>query len=113
MIEQLRPLELAGWLAARQAERPLVLDVRELWEVEAACIAPPAGAELQVIPMHALPARVHEIERGRAIACLCHHGGRSMQVALFLARQGFERLANVAGGIDAWSLECDPGVPRY
>jgi rhodanese-related sulfurtransferase len=44
---------------------------------------------------------------------LCHHGGRSMQVAMFLAQHGFERVANVAGGIDAWSRDVDPSVPRY
>lgn len=113
MVEQLRPLALAERIAQHQAERPLVLDVRETWEVETASIAPPRGAQLQCIPMHALPARVHELEPQRAIACLCHHGGRSMQVALFLPRQGFKRLANVDGGIDAWSLECDRSVPRY
>lgn len=113
MIEQLRPGALAAWAAAQAAARPLVLDVREPWEIQTACITPPDGAELAMIPMRALPARLHELDRSRPIACLCHHGGRSMQVALFLAQQGFEQLANVAGGIDAWSLECDPGMARY
>jgi rhodanese-related sulfurtransferase len=44
---------------------------------------------------------------------LCHHGARSQNVALFLERSGFERVANIAGGINAWSGECDPAVPRY
>jgi rhodanese-related sulfurtransferase len=63
--------------------------------------------------MHTIPARLAELDRARPIAVLCHHGGRSMQVALFLQQQGFDRLANMAGGIDAWALQLDPSVPRY
>jgi rhodanese-related sulfurtransferase len=44
---------------------------------------------------------------------MCHHGARSQRVAMFLAANGFARVANVAGGIDAWSREVDPGVPCY
>ena len=47
------------------------------------------------------------------VACLCHHGARSQRVASFLAAQGFTHVANIAGGIDAWSAERDPRVPRY
>jgi rhodanese-related sulfurtransferase len=47
------------------------------------------------------------------VACLCHHGARSQRVAMFLAQQGFGEVANIAGGIDAWSAERDPSVPRY
>ncbi|HEX7441134.1 MAG TPA: rhodanese-like domain-containing protein, partial [Caldimonas sp.] len=45
--------------------------------------------------------------------CICHHGARSAQVVAFLERQGFESVYNLAGGIDAWSLQVDPEVPRY
>jgi rhodanese-related sulfurtransferase len=44
---------------------------------------------------------------------LCHHGVRSQQVAMFLARQGFEHVVNIAGGIDAWSIERDASVAQY
>lgn len=47
------------------------------------------------------------------LAFLCHHGGRSAQAAIYFAQQGFSDLYNVVGGIDAWSLEVDPAVPRY
>ena len=47
------------------------------------------------------------------IACLCHHGARSQRVATFLNQNGFDQLANVAGGIVAWSSQHDPSVPRY
>jgi rhodanese-related sulfurtransferase len=69
-------------------------------------------AELRM-PMAQHPARLHELDPDRPVACLCHHGGRSMQVAMFLEQQGFARVANIAGGIDAWSLQVDPTVPRY
>ncbi len=112
MIEQIRPSELSGWLRAHEAARPLVLDVREPWEVRTARIEP-EGAELLLLPMGVLPARLHEIDQRRAVACLCHLGGRSMQVAAYLEHQGFAQVANIAGGIHAWSLECDPRVPIY
>jgi rhodanese-related sulfurtransferase len=63
--------------------------------------------------MNAIPARVNELDRDTPIACLCHHGGRSQQVANFLAQSGFNHLANVAGGIHAWASEVDSSVPRY
>lgn len=111
MITQVRPSEFAGWLQARPAP-PLVLDVREPWEVNAASVRA-EGFELVAIPMHLVPARLAELPQDRPIAVLCHHGGRSMQVAAFLERQGYTDVANIAGGIDAWSLQKDPAVPRY
>ena len=65
------------------------------------------------MPMATVPARMQELPDDAQIVVICHHGGRSMQVAMFLAQHGFERVANVAGGIDAWSLQVDPSVPRY
>ena len=63
--------------------------------------------------MGALPARLDELDPQQPIACLCHHGGRSMQVASYLAACGFAHLANIAGGIDAWAQERDPSIARY
>lgn len=111
MLTQVRPSEFAGWLQAQPTE-PLVLDVREPWEVNVASVQP-EGFELVVIPMNQIPARLAELPQDRPIACLCHHGARSMNVALFLMQQGWSDVANIAGGIDAWSREKDPGVPRY
>jgi len=114
MIDQVRPSELDDWLQAAAAggATPLVLDVREPWELQRASVQP-QGFELAAIPMNEIPGRVAELDPDRPIACLCHHGARSQRVAMFLAQQGFARLANIAGGIDAWSHERDPGVPRY
>ena len=113
MIEQIPPSALPDWLATVTGDQlPLLLDVREPAEWQAASVRP-AGAELLQMPMHTLPARLSELDPDRPVAVLCHHGGRSMQVAMFLAQHGFERVANVAGGIDAWSVQADPTVPRY
>lgn len=111
MVDQVRPSDLNDWLQA-QGGNALVLDVREPWELQTASIAP-QGFELVAIPMNTLPARLQELDPDRPVACLCHHGGRSQRVAMFLEQQGFGRVANIAGGIDAWSRERDPSVPLY
>lgn len=112
MIESLRPAELDDWLKRQQGGRPLVLDVREPWERQTASVAA-QGFELVAIPMGEIPARLQELDPERPVACLCHHGARSMRVAAWLAQQGFAEVANLSGGIEAWSLERDTGVPRY
>jgi rhodanese-related sulfurtransferase len=111
MIEQVRPSELTHWIQSHGADA-VVLDVREHVEVQAASVKP-AGFELVHIPMNEIPGRLGQLDPGRAVAVLCHHGNRSMRVAMFLQAQGFDTLANIAGGIDAWSQELDPSVPRY
>lgn len=111
MVDQVRPSDLNDWLQAQGGDA-LVLDVREPWELQTASIAP-QGFELVAIPMNTIPARLQELDRDRPVACLCHHGGRSQRVAMFLEQQGFGRVANIAGGIDAWSRERDPTVPLY
>jgi len=114
LIDQVRPADFRAWLQSHAggAAPPVVLDVREPWEVQTASVQPD-GFTLVAIPMNQIPARLGELEPDAPIACLCHHGSRSQQVAMFLAQRGFGELANVAGGIDAWSRELDPAVPRY
>jgi rhodanese-related sulfurtransferase len=63
--------------------------------------------------MQTIPARLMELDKSRPIACLCHHGGRSMQVASFLEQQGFQNITNISGGIHAWSNQVDASVPVY
>ena len=111
MIAQVRPADLDAWLAAQGGDG-VVLDVRELPELQAASVRA-QGFDLVAIPMNEIPRRLSELDPERPVACLCHHGARSLRVAMFLAQNGFERVANIAGGIDAWSLERDPSVPRY
>ncbi len=88
------------------------LDVREPWEVAVAAIAAPAAAAL-FIPMREVPARLAELDPAQPVVCICHHGARSAQVVAFLEQKGFESAYNLAGGIDAWSLDVDSGVARY
>jgi rhodanese-related sulfurtransferase len=109
-MQQLYPAQIADW-ASQQAQRPILLDVREGWELQTAS-AKPEGLDLLHMPMQTIPARLHELDKTRPIACLCHHGGRSMQVASFLMQHGFE-VVNVAGGIHAWSAQVDPSIPVY
>jgi rhodanese-related sulfurtransferase len=109
-MQQLYPAQIAEW-ASQQASRPVLLDVREGWEVQTAS-AQAEGLDLVHMPMKSIPARLHELDKTRPIACLCHHGGRSMQVAAFLQQHGFE-VVNVAGGIHAWSAQVDPSIPVY
>jgi rhodanese-related sulfurtransferase len=86
-----------------------LIDVREPWEYETTHVE---GSTL--IPMGEIPARaVQELRREDRLAVLCHHGVRSMNVTAWLRRQGFEQAQSVRGGIDAWSAEVDPGLPRY
>ena len=91
-------------------DRFLLIDCREPEEFEQAQIA---GAKL--IPMSQLAARVDELSSFRdwEIAVHCHHGGRSMRVTNWLREQGFPKTQSMAGGIDRWSLEIDPTIPRY
>jgi rhodanese-related sulfurtransferase len=63
--------------------------------------------------MNEIPQRLSELDPQRPVACLCHHGARSQRVAMFLASNGFDQVANIAGGIDAWTTEVDSSVPRY
>ncbi|HEX2545277.1 MAG TPA: rhodanese-like domain-containing protein [Ramlibacter sp.] len=111
MIPQVRPGDFDDWLQAQPA-RPVVLDVREPWEVHTASLDVP-DADVVVIPMQEVPQRLHEVPQDRPVAVLCHHGMRSQRVAMFLAHQGYTDVANIAGGIDAWSRERDPGIPLY
>jgi rhodanese-related sulfurtransferase len=113
MISQIRPSELPQWLRnASEHGTPVVLDVREPHELQIASVTA-NGFELVAIPMGVIPPRLSELNPAQPIACLCHHGGRSMQVAAFLEARGFSHVANIAGGIHAWSAEVDPSIARY
>jgi rhodanese-related sulfurtransferase len=91
-----------------RGESVLILDVREPFEI---ALAPFPGATH--IPMGDIPSRLTELDPDRETVVVCHHGVRSAQVAIYLARMGFERVLNLAGGIDAWSEDADPSTPRY
>jgi adenylyltransferase/sulfurtransferase len=103
---EIGPRELKARLE-READLILV-DVREPHE---AGIARIEGARL--MPLHGLPGRASELDSSREIVLHCHHGQRSMRALEFLRQAGFRKLKNLRGGIDAWSREVDPSVPRY
>jgi rhodanese-related sulfurtransferase len=112
-MKRLTVRELAGFASAHAAEKPLLLDVREPWEFALASVQVP-GLETRHLPMGEVAQRLSELDTDRPVVCLCHHGMRSAHVATWLAQQaGFEAVYNLDGGIDAWSREIDPTVPRY
>ena len=93
----------------QQAETIVLLDVREPWEYETARIE---GSLL--MPMGDVPGRAHqELDPEARIITVCHHGVRSLNVAVWLRNQGFEQAQSLRGGIDGWSAAVDAQVPRY
>lgn len=106
-MRNLSPREVAE-LLAREGEKPLLLDVREPWELGICRIQ---GSES--IPMGQIPGALAGLDPEREIVVICHHGIRSLQVARFLERQGVTRVINLAGGVAAWALDLDPRMPTY
>jgi rhodanese-related sulfurtransferase len=107
MIKNLSAQQLRNW-QIQSDRQPLMLDVREPWEVQI-CMLPGS----RHIPMREIPARVHDLPIDGEIVVICHHGNRSQHVASFLAQQGYESVYNLQGGIDAWAREIDTRMSRY
>ena len=98
--------DAAALVAAGNAR---LIDVREPWEFATARIEGSVA-----MPMGEVPSRAHqELDPDEKLLVVCHHGVRSMNVAFWLRGQGFEQAQSVRGGIDAWSAEVDPSLPRY
>lgn len=106
MINAITPKELKE--RQDRGDPILLLDVREPWEYATAKID---GALL--IPLGTLPQSLGQLNREEEIVAYCHHGMRSGDAVAFLAQQGFKNAKNLVGGIDAWSVQVDPSVPRY
>jgi rhodanese-related sulfurtransferase len=85
-----------------------LLDVREPFEFKFARIE-----NSVLIPLNQIPERLTELDPQQEIIVICHHGVRSLQACIYLDNSGFEHVANLTGGIDAWSCACDSSVPRY
>jgi rhodanese-related sulfurtransferase len=98
----------AAQLLADQPDQTILLDVREEAELEAAAVA-----DAFHLPMGEIPARLAEIDKMKTIICMCRSGGRSAQVADFLARQGYDKVFNLTGGIHAWSDLVDNSIPKH
>ena len=107
MLEfEISPTQAAELLRRNEVR---LIDVREPWEFATARIA---GSEL--MPMGDVPARAHqELDPDERFVVICHHGMRSLNVAVWLRNQGFEQAQSLRGGIDAWATEVDSSIGRY
>ncbi|TXK16429.1 rhodanese [Homoserinibacter sp. GY 40078] len=85
-----------------------LIDVRETWEAEIVALP---GA--MILPLGRLPELTDAIDPDRPIVAYCHHGIRSAQAAGYLMQHGFDDVRHLAGGIDAWTDDVDPTLPRY
>lgn len=91
-----------------RGDKLLLVDVREPWEYDV-CRIPSA----KLIPLGTLPANVNTLLDADDVICYCHHGMRSLDAAVWLRQHGVESAKSMAGGIEHWSAEVDPSVPRY
>ncbi len=106
---EIEPGALAALRQGPDAASFLLLDVREPWEFEVAALHGSVS-----MPMGDIPSRAHaELDPEQRIVAVCHHGVRSLNVAAWLRQQGFEQAQSLAGGLDAWSVQIDPSMPRY
>lgn len=89
-------------------EKPQLIDVRESWELE---ICQLEG--VKNLPMSEISQRLAEVEKDCETVVICHHGGRSEQVARWLEQQGCGEMTNLLGGVDAWAASIDTEMARY
>jgi adenylyltransferase/sulfurtransferase len=103
---EITPLEVKERLERRDGF--LLVDVREPWEFEMCRIE---GAKL--VPLGSLPMNLAALESAEDVVVYCHHGRRSLDAVAWLRQQGVEGARSMSGGIERWSREMDPNVPRY
>ena len=112
MPEAEYPLEISVTEAKRLRDTSpattLILDVREPYELEISRLA-----DAEHIPMRQIPAALDQLPRDKHLLVLCRVGGRSLQVTHYLRAQGFAAVSNIAGGINEWAREIEPGLPEY
>ena len=108
MLEQISAPQLKAWLDDAASPQPVLLDVREPGEFAHCHID---GA--LPMPMGSVPTRLQELDPEAPTVVICHHGMRSMQVAMYLQQQGFAKLYNLGGGVAAWAAQVDPSMPTY
>jgi adenylyltransferase/sulfurtransferase len=105
-VPELAPLQVKRRLDAGEPLR--LLDVREPWECAIAQLSGSVN-----IPMGEIPSRLQELDADSDIVVVCKAGSRSRRVAQFLSAHGFGRVANLAGGVDAWTRDIDPSLASY
>jgi len=108
-MQPLRDLTAAELDALRRSgEAPHIIDVREPWEHALARLD---DAELK--PLGDIYEWAETLDREKQYVIMCHHGSRSAMACAFLRARGFKQVANLEGGIHAWSTTVDLSVPRY
>lgn len=107
MIHEITARDLAAQLTD-PATAPVLVDVREPWEWQLAHIEGSVH-----LPMNLIPLRMNELPDDRPLVIICHHGVRSYQVALYLQQAGFDQLASLKGGVEAWASDIDPAMAHY
>jgi len=103
---EIKPMEVRQRLD--RGDKLLLVDVREPAEHQICRIE---GAKL--IPMGNIRANLPVLDTGEEVICYCHHGMRSLDVAVWLRGQGIVGAKSMSGGIERWAVEVDPKVPRY
>lgn len=107
-VRQLSPQAVREQLRTASDDGNQLIDVRERWEYDLVHLP-----DARLIPLAELPSRLRELDPSKPVILYCHHGIRSWHAACFLLESGFEQVFNLSGGIDAWSRELDPALPRY
>ena len=106
-MHELYPRELEAYMD-KASNPPLLIDVREPWEYDIVHLP-----NSKLMPMAQLPTQLDELNQDAELVIICHHGIRSRAVALYLEQQGFKKVINLKGGIDAWAKEVDHSMPTY
>ena len=106
-MNELYPRELKTYIGETNTP-PLLIDVREQWEYDVVHLP-----DSELIPMSQLPAQLDRLNRDVEIVVICHHGIRSRAAAIYLEQQGFKKVINLNGGIDAWAKDVDHSMPTY
>lgn len=106
-MHEMTPVELEYYLE-QTTTSPLLLDVRENWEFQICSIE-----NSQLIPMGQIPTQLDQLDKKQEIVVICHHGIRSANVCHYLEHEGFEKMINLAGGVDAWARDVDHDMAVY
>ena len=106
-MNELHPQELKAYIG-KATTPPILIDVREQWEYDVVHLP-----NSQLVPLAQLPAHLNQLDEDAEIVLICHHGIRSRAAALYLEQQGFKKVINLKGGIDAWAKEVDADMPTY
>ena len=106
-MRELSALELQAHLENCETQ-PLLLDVRQPWEVDVCKIE-----NSVLIPMSQVPAKIDSLDAEREIVVICHHGIRSRSVGRYLEHAGFSNIINLSGGVDQWAKTVDQQMATY